>query len=399
MYEYVKKPKENRNRAIANSVTQKKSGVKQGFGFVDNRPETVTQRKLQEMVKNSQQVSKATSRTITEGMMHMPLQRGVHDSADTPKDVFGKSAVLQLTKGKTAKKAPAPAPGVKKKITKAKHKPKYVVYNQTADPTLAPYLPKGSSIIASNAVKNQRKKQNPGKIRVDARKMKNTTMGQGLHEVLPTSEGPKVSKIAKDPMRDMAAQIQSGMRTTPALTPLVNPHGGTSGHTGTYVHPAKPRASQNTSGQAGAHDVLRKALQDGLKTDDPEQLFYTMAEANLRTVPSGEDMLADGNLTGCTPNLTDAVDSVELARIVHERREKAKDRTRTVYDSMPPKSKKNLREPSPERESIDKHGKGGGYAKKKQKRDRSPEPKFPATDTHAHKAAWLTESMRLDSFQ
>ena len=37
MYAQVEKPKENKSRAVANSVAQKKSNVKQGFGFVDNR--------------------------------------------------------------------------------------------------------------------------------------------------------------------------------------------------------------------------------------------------------------------------------------------------------------------------------------------------------------------------
>lgn len=38
------KPKENKSRAVANTVTQKQSNVKQGFGFVDNRSKTVLQR-------------------------------------------------------------------------------------------------------------------------------------------------------------------------------------------------------------------------------------------------------------------------------------------------------------------------------------------------------------------
>jgi hypothetical protein len=37
MYTQVEKPKENKNRAAANSVTQKESNAKQGIGFVDNR--------------------------------------------------------------------------------------------------------------------------------------------------------------------------------------------------------------------------------------------------------------------------------------------------------------------------------------------------------------------------
>lgn len=55
MYEQVKKPKENKSRAVANSVAQKKSNVKQGFGFVDNRPEVMNQRKVQEKVNGISQ--------------------------------------------------------------------------------------------------------------------------------------------------------------------------------------------------------------------------------------------------------------------------------------------------------------------------------------------------------
>jgi len=37
MYAQVEKPKENKSRAVANSIAQKKNNGKQGFGFVDNR--------------------------------------------------------------------------------------------------------------------------------------------------------------------------------------------------------------------------------------------------------------------------------------------------------------------------------------------------------------------------
>jgi hypothetical protein len=55
MYAQVEKQKENKNRAVANSIDQKKGNEKQGFGIVDNRPEAATQRKLQEMANNSSQ--------------------------------------------------------------------------------------------------------------------------------------------------------------------------------------------------------------------------------------------------------------------------------------------------------------------------------------------------------
>lgn len=41
--------------SAAHSVAQKKSNVKQGFGFVDNRPEAIAQRKLKNMMNNSPQ--------------------------------------------------------------------------------------------------------------------------------------------------------------------------------------------------------------------------------------------------------------------------------------------------------------------------------------------------------
>lgn len=53
MYSQVEKPKENRSRAIANSVSQKKIVLKQGFGLVDNRPEAVAQRKLKDDLLSS----------------------------------------------------------------------------------------------------------------------------------------------------------------------------------------------------------------------------------------------------------------------------------------------------------------------------------------------------------
>lgn len=46
MYEQVEKPKENKSRAVANSVAQEKKKGKQGVGFVDNRSETILQREL-----------------------------------------------------------------------------------------------------------------------------------------------------------------------------------------------------------------------------------------------------------------------------------------------------------------------------------------------------------------
>jgi len=48
MYEQVEK-KENRSRAVASAVSQNQSGGESTFQFVDNRPEAIAQRKLQEI--------------------------------------------------------------------------------------------------------------------------------------------------------------------------------------------------------------------------------------------------------------------------------------------------------------------------------------------------------------
>jgi hypothetical protein len=52
----VDKYKDNRQESqmVANSVTQKKNDVKQAIGIIDNRPESIVQRKLHEIVSNSQ---------------------------------------------------------------------------------------------------------------------------------------------------------------------------------------------------------------------------------------------------------------------------------------------------------------------------------------------------------
>ncbi len=55
MYAQVEKSKENKSRAVVNAIGQKKSKIKQSFGFVDNRPEAATQRKLQDMIGGRRQ--------------------------------------------------------------------------------------------------------------------------------------------------------------------------------------------------------------------------------------------------------------------------------------------------------------------------------------------------------
>jgi hypothetical protein len=79
MYEQVEKSKENKNRVVANSVTQNKSNTMQSIGFVDNRPETITQRKLQEVLCNSviQRVPISGINVVASGNMPQWVQGGL----------------------------------------------------------------------------------------------------------------------------------------------------------------------------------------------------------------------------------------------------------------------------------------------------------------------------------
>lgn len=77
MYEQVEKSKENKSSSVANSVGQKKSNGKQGLRFEDNRPETIVQRKLQEIANKSSlspiQLGKDKKKRFQKGIAKNPL--------------------------------------------------------------------------------------------------------------------------------------------------------------------------------------------------------------------------------------------------------------------------------------------------------------------------------------
>ncbi len=77
MHAQVKKSnKENKGRAIANAVIQNKSSVRQGFGFVDNRPEAKDQKNLQLMMNGKQRstTSKAIQKMAVMAVKDMDAQ-------------------------------------------------------------------------------------------------------------------------------------------------------------------------------------------------------------------------------------------------------------------------------------------------------------------------------------
>ena len=272
-------------------------------------------------------------------------------------------------------------------------------YAQHLDPTLAHYIPPGQSIVMERAVRMMRsgRRVRGVPVRVRARPFEHTTMGQGLHEVLPTSERDRISNISSPELRDTMAQDQSGNRTTPAVQTMWDPEGRRIvGHTGTFVHPANRRSSQGTRGQSAAHDQLRAAHLEIIKRQDPPGVAAVNSlVAGLDNTPSGREMLQDPGLEAFTPNYTRASNSRELAAEIHNRREHMKDRVATLRAGLP-ESERNLARPtSPQRTLMGaEFGGDGRYAGRKRKR--SPEPEFPDEYTIAHMTAWATQPMRLD---
>lgn len=53
MNTHAEKKQDNKSQSVANALSQKRSGGKSTFQFVDNRPEAIAQRQLQEMANNS----------------------------------------------------------------------------------------------------------------------------------------------------------------------------------------------------------------------------------------------------------------------------------------------------------------------------------------------------------
>ena len=68
---HADKTQENKNRSVANEFSQKQSDGVSTFQFVDNRPEAIAQRKLQEVANNSAQVRQLIA---FQGMANNSLQ-------------------------------------------------------------------------------------------------------------------------------------------------------------------------------------------------------------------------------------------------------------------------------------------------------------------------------------
>jgi hypothetical protein len=78
MYTQSEKSKNNISRAVANAVSQKKSGDEPAFQFVDNRAEAIAQRKLKELTNNYIDKQHVVS-------LRKPIQRKI-SFTDGPRD-------------------------------------------------------------------------------------------------------------------------------------------------------------------------------------------------------------------------------------------------------------------------------------------------------------------------
>ena len=58
MQDHASKNQDNQSRAVANEPSRSQDDRKATFGFVDNRPEAIQLRKLQELADNSPQAEK-----------------------------------------------------------------------------------------------------------------------------------------------------------------------------------------------------------------------------------------------------------------------------------------------------------------------------------------------------
>ncbi|GAA80815.1 DNA/RNA non-specific endonuclease [Pseudoalteromonas sp. BSi20495] len=84
MYAQVEKPKENKSRALANAVGQKKSNVKQGFGFVDNRSESTMK------IKMNNQINAIPSKPIQKNHTIVQMRLDEEDGEELDNYLVGK---------------------------------------------------------------------------------------------------------------------------------------------------------------------------------------------------------------------------------------------------------------------------------------------------------------------
>jgi hypothetical protein len=90
MSDHANKTQENKSQSKSSADSQNENDSKPTFQFVSNRPEDITQSKLQEVANNSPQVKQAAQFTAMANNRYVPLQ---------PTVIQGKFATIQLQEG------------------------------------------------------------------------------------------------------------------------------------------------------------------------------------------------------------------------------------------------------------------------------------------------------------
>lgn len=95
MSTYADKTQENKHQAVASEVSQKQSGSESSFHFMDNRPEAIAQRKLQEMVNDRPQARQITGYpSLQQQLIQMVVKRGACSKKNSNLNVYDQNGVI-----------------------------------------------------------------------------------------------------------------------------------------------------------------------------------------------------------------------------------------------------------------------------------------------------------------
>lgn len=280
-------------------------------------------------------------------------------------------------------------------------------YSQSGDATLVSpgYITKGNTLVGETAMRDiiAGNKKSSAKVRVDGHPFANTITGVGLHEAVPTDMKAYLLTITNYSLRAELAMIQSGARTSTALTIMVTPTGDAAAHTKVFPNPADTRGSLGTAGQPAAHEVLRDKVRSFSASGayPPGVVLVEMLVTMLETLATGQKIANAALFKGLTPNVTDYADVQQMAVAIHQFREEIKERVMglraEVVKTMPPAAAKLVRQPSNARlkMTLNSSGHAIGGAPTAMAPAPAAVPAFPATNTTAHRAAWATQPLRL----
>jgi hypothetical protein len=179
-------------------------------------------------------------------------------------------------------------------------------YCQKSCPTLKDFLKKPDQTMRGQvAVEQLIKKEVPAKkdVRVRAKKMPGILrpgVAAGLHEIVPTNQIEILARIKDDKFRLAIGLIQSGARTSTALTIFnqynqkyqADPDKHLVAHTGLFYP-----APSHTKGQDDAHNQLRKPIEDFAEFSDDQMLIHFVNQ-HLNISPHGKKIMEDPGITG-----------------------------------------------------------------------------------------------------